>query len=63
MMMKIDKYLSKNKNLKVLIVYGDTNSALAGSIVGSKIHKLKIIHLEAGLRSFDKDMPEEINDG
>ena len=61
MMMKIDKYLSKNKNLKVLVVYGDTNSALAGSIVGSKIHKLKIIHLEAGLRSFDKDMPEEIN--
>lgn len=43
-----------------LIVVGDVNSTLAGAIVGNKT-KTRLFHLESGLRSFDNEMPEEIN--
>ncbi len=59
MVFKLGKILRKEKP-NVVLLYGDTNSTLAGAISAAK-ENLPIAHIEAGLRSFNLSMPEEIN--
>ncbi|MGY4686319.1 non-hydrolyzing UDP-N-acetylglucosamine 2-epimerase [Petrotoga sp. DB-2] len=58
-MIEFEKVVLK-EHPDIILVYGDTNTTLAGAIVGAKL-KIPVAHVEAGIRQEPKDMPEEIN--
>jgi UDP-GlcNAc3NAcA epimerase len=59
MMLKLDRVL-KSEKPDLVLVYGDTNSTLAGAITAKQNH-FRVAHIEAGMRSFNMMMPEEVN--
>lgn len=59
-MVRLEQYLQAGPAPACVLVYGDTNSTIAGAVTAAKLH-IPVGHVEAGLRSFNRSMPEEVN--
>jgi UDP-GlcNAc3NAcA epimerase len=59
-MMEKMEQLCQEQSFSAMVVIGDVNSTMAGALVASKLH-IPVVHIESGLRSFNRAMPEEIN--
>ncbi len=60
MMVALERFIEARSRPGFVLVYGDTNSTLAGALVAAKMN-VPLAHVEAGLRSFNRRMPEEVN--